>query len=279
MRAGRPDARLPDPRLPRGLAAFVLAASGLWAAGPAQALFSDDEARKAIVELRARVTQQDEQTRSRLAELASTNAAMLEQLQALRRSLLELNNEIVALRGEQATLRGANEQLAREVAELQRRSRDLGQALDDRLSRLEPVRVTVDGQEFLVDPEEKRLHDEAMAVLREGDFDKGALALSAFLRRHPASRYEPSVRFWLATAHYGRKDLKEAMAGFRSFATAAPQHPRAPEALLALANAQVEAKDPRAARRTLDELIKMYPQSEAAAAGRDRLKTLPPAPR
>lgn len=262
----------------RWAAACALAAAGLGAVAPAHAIFSDDEARRAIVDLRARVTQEGDQTRARLAELASTQTAMLEQLQALRRSLLELNNEIVALRAEQATLRGANEQLAREVAELQSRSRDLGQTLDDRLRKIEPVRVTVDGEEFLVDPEERRLHDEALATLRGGDFEKGANALAAFLKRYPNSRYEPSARFWLGTAQYGRRDLKEAVVTFRAFVSTSPSHPRAPEALLALANAQVELKDTRAARRTLDELNKMYPQSEAAAAGRERLKRLP-APR
>ena len=55
----------------------------------------------------------------------------------------------------------------------------------------------------------------------------------------------------------------------------APDHPRAPEALLAVANCQIESKDPRAARATIGELIKTYPKSEAAQAGRERLAALP----
>jgi outer membrane protein assembly factor BamD (BamD/ComL family) len=35
-----------------------------------------------------------------------------------------------------------------------------------------------------------------------------------------------------------------------------------------------EAKDVRGARRTIDELVKAYPQSEAAAAGKERLASL-----
>jgi TolA-binding protein len=56
--------------------------------------------------------------------------------------------------------------------------------------------------------------------------------------------------------------------------TTTPQHPRAPEALLALANSQAEMKDTKAARRTLEELLKSYPQSEAAAAGKERIAAL-----
>ena len=46
----------------------------------------------------------------------------------------------------------------------------------------------------------------------------------------------------------------------------APDSARAPEALLAIANSQAEMKDKVAARKTLDELIKAYPKSEAAVS-------------
>lgn len=252
-------------------------------------LFDDDEARRAIIELRTRVGSVDESVKARHAELqsalgtqAQTQAQALARLESqtgealglLRRSLLELNNQIEALRGEIATLRGANEQLTRELSDQQKRQRDLAQGMDDRLRRFEPVKVSLDGEEFLAEPDEKRQFDEAIAVLRGGDFEKAATALGAFQRRYPASGYADAVRFWLGNAHYGRRDYKEAVSAFRAFVTVAPQHPRAPEALLAVANSQAEMKDRPAARRTLDELLKAYPQSEAARTGRERLAAL-----
>ena len=57
-------------------------------------------------------------------------------------------------------------------------------------------------------------------------------------------------------------------------ATSDPQHPRAPEALLSMANCQVELKDAKAARKTLEELVTSYPQSEAASAAKERLAKL-----
>ena len=256
-------------------ASWAAGALALLVAGPAAAIFDDNEARKAILDLRAVVKANDDAARARSAEAASANAALLEQIAALRRSLLELNNQIEAMRSEQATLRGSNEQLAREVAELQRRTKDVGQTLDDRLRKLEPVKVSIDGREFLVDPDEKRLHDEAMAVLRSGDFERASVSLSAFLRRYPASGYADSVRFWLGNALYGKRDYKGAIDAFRGFVAASPAHARAPEALLALANSQAEMKDAKAARKTIDDLLKAYPGSEAAQAGKDRLASLP----
>lgn len=256
----------------RPLAAAL--ALGIGAASAQAALFEDEEARRAIVELRTRVTAGDEATKARLAELAGAQAQVLEQLAALRRSLLELNNQLEALRADVARLRGSDEQLARDVAELQRRQRDLAAVLDERLRGLEPLKVTLDGAELTVAPAEKRAYDEAMAVLRSGDFDKADAAFAAFLRRFPGSGYESSVRFWQGNALYGKRDYKEAIAAFRAFVGGAPAHPRAPEALLALANSQAEMKDVRGARKTIEELVKAYPQSEAAQAGKDRLKSL-----
>ena len=259
--------------LKRTLLGLSLALAG--AALPAHAgLFDDEEARKAIVDLRARVAQQDENNKARLAELSSTKAELLEQLSQLRRTLLEMNAQLDALRTDLAKLRGSDEQRTKELADLQRLQKDLSQSIDDRLRRFEPVKVTLDGREFTVDPAEKRGFDEAIAIIRTGEFDKAVAALNAFQARYPDSGYRDAARFWLGNAHYGKRDYKEAIAVFRTFVTAAPQHPRAPEALLALANSQAELKDPRAARRTLDELIKAYPQSEAAQAGKERIASI-----
>ena len=247
------------------------AAAALWLAvlaGSAQAqLFADDDARKAILDLRSRLAQSDEQARARQAETA-------EQLQSLRRSLLDLNTELAAVREEAARLRGTNEQLMRDVAELQRKQRDVAQSVDDRLRKVEPQKVVIEGREFQVDPEEKRQYDDAIGVLRSGDFDKAAQSFTVFLGRWPNSGYAPSARYWQGNALYGKRDYREAINAFRMFLAKAPNSERAGEAMLAIANSQAEMKDRTGARKTLDDLIKTYPKSEAAVAAKERLAAL-----
>jgi tol-pal system protein YbgF len=240
-------------------------------------LFDDEEARKAILELRGRLTTLEDQGKTRGTELAAANAQnaqLVEQLAALRRSLLDLNNQLEALRGDISRLRGTDEQLARDLAEAQKRQRDAVQAFDDRLRKMEPVKVALDGRDFMVDQEEKRAFEEAFGTIRNGDFDKSVALLSNFMRRYPGSPYLDAARFWLGNAQYGRRDYKEAINSFRSFVAAAPDHPRAPEALLNVANSQAEMKDAKAARKTIEDLMKAYPQSEAAQAGKERLASL-----
>ncbi|MBP6764891.1 MAG: tol-pal system protein YbgF [Rubrivivax sp.] len=237
-------------------------------------LFDDEEARKAIVDLRNRITAVDDQGKLRATELAALNTQLTEQLTALRRSLLDLNNQLEAMRGEIAKLRGNDEQLTRDVADIQQRQKDVGQALDDRLRKLEPVKVSIDGKEFLVEQDEKKGYEEAIAAIRTGDFDKSVNLLSNFQRRYASSPYTDSARFWLGNALYGKRDYKEAINAFRNFVTGAPEHARAAEALLALANSQAEMKDGKGARKTIEELIKAYPDSEAAQAGKERLASI-----
>jgi TolA-binding protein len=61
---------------------------------------------------------------------------------------------------------------------------------------------------------------------------------------------------------------------FRSLVTAEPDHMRAPEAMLSLANCQIELKDTKSARKTLEDLVKAYPQAEAASVAKERLAKL-----
>jgi tol-pal system protein YbgF len=246
---------------------------------PAHAgLFDDDEARKAILDLRTRLDQTNEQSRARDSDLAAQMAtqqnALMEQITQLRRSLLELNNQLELLRADNAKLRGQNEQFTRDLAEVQRGQKDIKQGVEERIRQIEPQKVTVDGREFSVEPEERRLYEAAMGQIRSSDFNGAATSLAQFQKRFPASGYSESALYWLGNAQYAKRDCKEALVSFRALVAGSPDHPRAPEAMLSVANCQSELKDAKGARRTLEDLVKTYPNSEAALAARERLVAL-----
>ena len=136
------------------------------------------------------------------------------------------------------------------------------------------VRVLFEGREFAAELLEKRDFELAMVLIRKSDFAAAQKAFFDFLTRYPKSGYAPSGLFWLGNAQYQTRDYKEAILNFRQMISAAPDHLRAPEAALSVANCQAELKDTRGARKTLDDLIKAYPASEAAGAAKDRLKLL-----
>ena len=243
----------------------------LGTASASAGLFDDEEARKAILDLRQRVEAVRQQS-AQTSEQAATRAS--EENAALRRSLLDLQNQIETLRSETAKLRGMNEQLSRDISDMQRLQKDLVQGVDNRLRQFEPVKVSVDGREFMVEPAEKREFEAALAVFRKGDFAAAQPLFFDFLRRYAQSGYSASALFWLGNAQYATRDYKEAVINFRALIAREPTHLRAPESVLSIANCQIELKDSKGARATLDDLIKAYPQSEAAAAAKDRLARL-----
>jgi tol-pal system protein YbgF len=236
--------------------------------GSAEAgLFDDEEARKAILELRQKV----QETQSRLEE--ETRRSNEDSAQ-LRRSLIELQNQLDAARSDIARLRGQNEQVARDLSEVQRLQKDATQSLDERLRKLEPARVLVDGREFLADFSEKRDYDAAMNIFRKGDFGPAQLVFVEFLNRYPKTGYRQSALFWLGNAQYATRDYKDAVASFRALVAMGGEHMRLPEAVLAIANCLLELKDSKGARKTLEDLIANYPGTEAAQAAKERLVRL-----
>ena len=243
----------------------------LWV-GPASAgLFDDEEARKAILDLRQRVEAVRLESDKKVSDEARRAT---EDTTQLRRSLVELQNQIESLRADLASVRGQNEQLVRNVADLQRLQKDAAQTVEERLRKFEPVKVAVDGRDFLADPAEKRDFESALAIFRKGDFAASQSVFLDFLKRYPQSGYAPSALFWLGNAQYATRDYKEAVTNFRALLSLSPDHVRAPEAVLSIANCQVELKDTKAARKTLEDLLKAYPQSEAAGAAKERLARL-----
>ena len=248
----------------------MLAASLGWSPS-AHALFGDDEARKAIIELRNRF---DAHKQAADAALLRQSQELQEALAASQRSLLELTNDNQKLRGELAQLRGQYEELARQLSDVQRQQKDAQAGVDARLRQVEPTVVAIDGRSFAAAPDEQRAFEAAMAQLRAAEFGPAAAAFDAFLSRYPASGYVPSALYWLGNAHYASRDYKRAIDTHRRLAQEFPTHMRTPEALLAVANSQIEMKDLRAARATLDSLIKAHPTAEATAAARERLARL-----
>jgi len=230
-------------------------------------LFEDNEARKAILEMRQRLDLSQQRLTEELRRANEDNAQ-------LRRSLLDLSGQIEVLRTEMARMRGQAEQTTRELSEVQRRQKDLSQGVEDRLRKFEPSKVTVDGRQFVAEPAEIQEFEAALAVLRKGEFAPAQTAFANFLTRYPQSGYKASALFWLGNAQYALRNYRDAITNFRALVATDTEHVRAPEAVLAVANCQIELKDIKGARKTLEDLVKAYPQSEAAAVAKDRLTKL-----
>lgn len=230
-------------------------------------LLEDDEARKAIIDLRQRV----EMVRT---DLDQSRALIQDETDTRSKSLLDLQRQVELLKSELSTVRGANERLVRDWSDFQRIDKDRQQLLNDRLSKLEPAKISMDGMDFLVSVEERRDFEAALGVFRKGDFANAQNLFAKFIERYSSSGYVTSALFWLGNAQYATRDYKEAIINFKALVAGNAAHLRAPEAMLSIANCQLELRDSKGARKTFSDLIKAYPQSEAALAGKERLASL-----
>lgn len=261
-------------RISYGLMAAMVSATVLLAPGTSQAIFEDDQARKAILAERARIDRLNADFSARLSELS----ARLERLESTARGQLSLQNQIEAMQQELAKLRGMLEEQTNELSTTQRQLRDKGDEFENRMRRFDPVAVEIDGRSQKVDPAERRSFEAALAAFGAKDFRAAQMAFQVFMLNHPSSPYAPSALYWLGSSQFAQKDYKAAAETLNAVAQRFPDNPRAPEALLNLAYTQIELNDRRTARRTLEVLIEKYPEAQVATTARERLQTLPAAP-
>ncbi len=226
----------------------------LSAAAPAQAgLFDDDEARRAVLDLRTRADN------------------LTDQLAAAQRTLFNQVNQLEQLQQEVAALRGQNETLANQLIDIQRSNKDFYTDLDGRLKKLEPQQrqqtASVPGTQL----SEADAFKAALAQFQKGDFARAANAFKGFIWKYPKSAYQPTARYWLGNTFYALRDYKRSTEMLQSVVKGYPTHPRAPDALFSIAQNQLEQGQKNLSRKTLRQVIAQYSGSEAAKNAQTKL--------
>jgi tol-pal system protein YbgF len=224
------------------------------AAAPAHAgVFDDNEARQAILDLRAKTDAQSGQ------------------IAAAQRTILDQSNQLATLQQQVATLRGQNEDLANQVTTLQKAQKDYYADLNSRLQKLEPQQATVDGMQGTVQPGEADAFNAALQQFKNGDFKNATAAFRDFVQKYPQSPYQPTAQYWLGNCLYAQRDYKASTSVLQGVVNNFPTHPRAPEALLAIAQNQLEQGQKPAARKTLQQIVAQYGNTEAAQTAQNKL--------
>lgn len=221
------------------LRAAVLAATLSISAGfsaPALA-FSDDEARRAILELRQQIKQMSDQD---------------------RQVRLQFSDQIENMKQELASMRGQLEQLNWQADVEKRSSQDQSGGNTPQVA----------------DPQEQAAYEAPMGLFRSGKYKEAAASFAAFLEAYPNSQLAPEARFYQGSSRYASKDFKGSIQGLQNMVQTTPQDPRAPDALLVIAASQIELNDMTGAKASLQKIVKDYPQTSAAETAKSRLKLL-----
>ncbi len=199
-------------------------------------------------------------------------------------SVYGLLREIEALKAEVARLRGHNEVLEHKLESLSKRQSDLYLDLDKRLEELRkqageaaqpnaaPVAAGTPAKDDSL--AESRAYEDALEHFKAGSYDKAIAGFADFLKAYPNSTLAANAQYWTGYAYYARKDYKNAVAQQTRLVNAYPQSPKVPDALLNIANSQIELKETAAAKKILQEIVAKYPGTNAAAIAAKRLALL-----
>jgi tol-pal system protein YbgF len=215
--------------------AMTVAASALCATS-AHA-FADDDARRAILELREQLRQINEQNRQARMQLA-------DQLETMQRELANMRGQIEKLHWE---------------SDLNKRA---GQD------------QTSGASSQVADPQEQAAYESAMGLFRSGKYKEASSSFTTFLQAYPDSKVTAEARFYRGSSLYASKDFKGAIQGLQAMVQSSPQDARAPDALLVIAASQIELNDVAGAKSSLQKIVKDYPQSSAAETAKSRLQLL-----
>jgi tol-pal system protein YbgF len=241
------------------IAAALMAAFSCTSYQAQAGIFDDDEARRAILDVRNKIDALQRESNTRLENKAD------------KASTLDLINQNEQLRQEIAKLRGQVEVLTNELSNAQQRQKDFYVDLDNRLRKIEPQKVTVDGREANIEPSEQKAYDAALSLFKTGDYKNSAASFADFVRRYPQSGYGASAQYWLGNSYQAQRDWRNAITVQQAFVKNNPDNPKAPDAILNIASCYIELKDKVNAKKVMEALIAQYPDSPAAQTAKERL--------
>ena len=237
---------------------------GLCCASSAQAgLFSDDDARKSIQEVEARVLKLEEQNKQQT------------------QSIFDLQGQIETLNGTIRQLRGQNEETSHGLQDAEKREKDFYVDLDTRVRHFESIEAAATAAKTAEasqandadDPAtEDRAIEKAYGLVKSGKNEDAAKALQDFLGKYPDSVHVENASYWLGNAQLALKDYKSALTTYRELLKAHPRYDKAPEAMLNIATCQLALKAVSQARATLKQVVAKYPDSSAAVKAKKLIR-------
>lgn len=215
---------------------LLLPAAALFAALSGPAMAQDEDARRAILQMRT-------------------------QLQMANQSRTELNNKVQDLQNQIAKLQGQVETL----------NHKLKQGLQNAASQqqaAEPPEPTPQ----VGDPDQQEAYDAGLDLFRQGSYQDAADALNGFANQYPKSPLTPNALFYAGSSQYATKDFQGAINTLEKITRNYPKSDKAGDALLVVAGSQLEMDDIDGSKATLQKVVQTYPDTPAADTAAERLK-------
>ncbi|MCD8339049.1 MAG: tol-pal system protein YbgF [Burkholderiales bacterium] len=202
---------------------------------PAHALFGDNEARNAILQLR-----------QQLKTMQETQTQMFDRLQYLTKEV--------------QTLRGQVDDLTNNYGRQQDQLTDTQGKKQEAAAKVNKATQVAQDKEILA----QQALDESRRYIEKQDYANAIKGLTKFTQTYSTSKLYPEALYWLGTSYYGTKQFGRAIEVENRMISSYPKHAKVPDALLILGLAQEDSGKKTDANATFARLKKQYPKSEAA---------------
>jgi len=216
-------------------------------------------------------------------------------------SLIQLSTEVQKLRSENQALRGELDKLRYDSTNSDSRQRELYVDLDRRLQSVEsepraaapPPPVAAPPAATASNPpapthsaappapaparpvgSDQQNYQAAFDLIQARKYEDASRAFREFLTAFPQSPLADNAQYWLAETHYVRRQFKDALPEFMKVTTQYPQSAKMPDAMLKIGYCQVELGDKTAARTSLQQVMRQFPDTTAARLASQRLEQL-----
>ena len=118
---------------------------------------------------------------------------------------------------------------------------------------------------------------DAFGLLKAGDYAQAITAFSAFQTQYPNSQYGDNAQFWLAEAHYVKRDFVAALPEYQILLDRYPASKKLSHAMLKIGYCYADMGKADEARTALEALKARFPDSAAAQLATQKLAQLQPA--
>lgn len=214
-------------------------------------------------------------------------------------SLIQLSAEVEKLRSENQALRGELEKLRYDSTNSGNRQRELYADLDRRLQTIEAApHVVAPAPAPLVNAppvasnaaparnappppaparpagSDQQNYQAAFELIQARKYEDAGRAFRDFLTAFPQSPLADNAQYWLAETYYVRRQFKEALPEFTKVTAQYSQSAKMPDALLKIGYCQIELGDKAAARASLQQVMRQFPDTTAARLASQRLEQL-----
>ncbi len=213
---------------------------------PSYALFGDDEARKAILELRDQVQGQQE-----------AQIGIYDRLDKLTREIQILRGELDELKNNFGKEKRKSEELLADLAERTAKSdADISKKVED------------EDREILA----KQDLETMIKAFRSQNYNSAIKQGLSIEKKYKNTKAYPDSQYWLASSYYAKGQFSKTITTAKKMATAYPKHAKASEALLIAGMAQLDSNQTANAKKTFQTIVKKYPKSSAAKLANQQLK-------